>query len=147
MKMFIFVICFFSFFINISARASSDIYISKRDINTMDIIEGSEFSLYDSNNNIVASWNSSAGVYHLTNIKEGTYNLIERPSVVTMSDNKLDKVYKLDIISNNVMEITLYDELINTPDNLKYNKNFFIGYIFILLGIYIIFIYNHFSFS
>lgn len=127
----------FLFFIIFDVHAS-DIYISKRDKDTYDFVHDCDFLLYDSFGNLVDSWVQGNEV-HVSSVEKGVYSLVERPLSVGFFNSDLNKVYKLDVSSDDDFQVTLFNKEIDTPDNLGSNNNYFYCYFLIILGFGIIF--------
>lgn len=128
-KFFLFFILFFV----TDVHALSTVYISKRDIDTNEIVLDCDFILYDSNNNIVDSWIQDENV-HISNVSFGFYKLVERPLIMGVFNDDLSNTYNLSI-SDDVHEFILYNQKIDVPDNLSYNYNFF-GVFLIVVGLF-----------
>ena len=127
----IFTILFFFMFID-NITADSKIYISMKDYNINHYPFDCSFSLYDMNGNIVDSW-VQGNINHFTSVSSGTYKLVEHP-VNAMSS--FDRVYRLDVLDDDVLEFVLYNTTIDPPDNLsQFNYFYYIGYIFIFIGL------------
>ena len=129
-----------SFFLIHGVKASdyTELFISKKDINTQEYVTDCDFLLYDLDNNIIDSWISHNGTHRIL-LKKGNYTLVERPLLENVFSSDLGKVYKLDINSDEAMEITLYNNKIETPRNLGFNNNLYLfGSLFVVLGFIII---------
>ncbi len=132
MRKFLFIFIFL-FIFDVHA---SEIYISKRDKDTYDFVRDCDFILYDSFGNVVDSWVQGNDV-HVLSVDEGIYSLVERPLSVGSFDSSLNKTYKLDVSSES-FQVTLFNNEIDTPDNLGVNNNYWYCYFFIFLGIMLI---------
>ena len=122
---------------NVSA---SNLYVSKRDIYTKDYINDCDFLLYDENKVVVDAWIQDNNTHEVTDIKNGTYILEERPKIELGNRDNLSVFHEIDI-NNNSIELVLYNSKIETPRNLDYNLNLFtIGCFIIFFGILIIYI-------
>lgn len=132
-----------SFFLIHGVKASdyTELFISKKDINTQEYVTDCDFLLYDLDNNIIDSWISYNGTHRIL-LKKGNYTLVERPLLENVFSSDLGKVYKLDINSDEAMEITLYNNKIETPRNLGFNNNLYLlGSLFVVLGFIIIMLF------
>lgn len=138
MKKIILCLFLFLFIFKVEASNYTDLYVSKKDVNTQDYMTDCDFLLYDSDDNIVAAWVASDSTYHISNIKKGTYKLIERPLIESSFNDYLSKIYMININSDEAMEITLYNKKIETPRNLGSNNCLLYGFLFICLGFLII---------
>ena len=139
MKKIIFILLFFSFVGNIY---SSNIYISKRDIDTDEYVLDCDFILTDNNGNIIDSWiqdNSD----HILNINNGLYNLISRPYIMGEYQDSMAFTYKLNVDKDS--SFVIYNKEIYTPPNLSYNMSYSFCFVFVVIGILVI-IYSKFSY-
>ncbi len=132
-KIFFIFLLVFSFKVN----ALGVFYVSKRDIDTNDFVFDCDFLLYDSAGNIVDSWVQGNNV-HVSNVPEGFYKLVERPKIIDTFSDYLSKTYDLSIRDDDLIELVLYNEKIDTPDNLGMKNNY--GFLLILIGSFLIFI-------
>jgi len=133
-KIFLIFLLVLSFKVN----AMGSFYISKKDIDTNDFISDCDFLLYDSDGNIVDSWIQENEV-HVSNIPGGVYRLVERPKIVNTFSDYLSKSYDLSIRDDDMVEFILYNKKIDTPDNLSIKNNYY-GILFIVSGLFLIFI-------
>lgn len=140
MKYFLF---FISFFTCIDLVFANDVYISKRDIVTGDYIVDCDFLLIDSSGNIVDSWIQNYSD-HISYVNNGFYKLVSRPYVMGTFNDSMSSIYLLDV-NNSVIRFTIYDDVIDTPNNLGFFSNsLFYGFLFIIFGLFLIFV-NFFS--
>lgn len=149
MKFLVLIFFYFSSFYNVNALDYTDLYISKRDIDTKDFVNDCMFSLYDSNDNVVSSWVSSDSTYNISSIPKGIYKLVSIPFLNNSYDYNLRQEYILDLTNDDVLEITIYNNKIETSRKLGVNEYSYkyIGFVFIVLGIVIIVkFYRQFSF-
>lgn len=129
----------FLFLFEVEAGEFTDLYVSKKDINTQEYINDCDFLLYDSNNNVIATWVASDETYRISNIKKGVYKLVERPLIESSFNDYLSKVYTIDINSDEAMEVTLFNKKVETPRNLGIDNTYLLyGCLFIVLGFFII---------
>ena len=126
-------IIFLFLFLTYSVNAQSIIYVSKKDIDTNSFVSDCDFTIYDSLGNIVDSWIQDNSV-HTSFLDLGKYKLVERD---LMSDY-LSSQYSFDV-NDDIVELTLYNQKIETPKNLGINNNYCL--IFILFG-FVIIIYS-----
>jgi len=134
MKKFLFLF----FLLVMDVNAQGHIYISKRDIDTNQYVNDCSFILYDNDGNVVDSWIQDNST-HVSNVEFGTYRLFESPTLMEASNDELGQQLFLNVNNEDVFEVTLYNQKIETPRNLKYSKNFFISVFFIMIGCFIIF--------
>lgn len=127
MKKLILLFIFFTYNVN----ALGYVYVSKKDINTNQFVNDCDFVIYDIDGNIVDSWIQDNST-HISPLEVGNYKLVERNF---MSDY-LSREYDFNI-SDDIVELTLYNKKIETPRNLGINFNYF-SYIFIFIGFLII---------
>lgn len=119
---------------------ASNLYISKRDIDTQDYVSDCDFLLYDENNVIVDAWIANNETHEIKDVKDGIYKLVERPKTNESFSNELSVFHEIDV-KNESLSITLYNNKIETPRNLGIEYNtFFIGCSIIFLGIAFIYI-------
>ena len=137
MKKIILILTFFLITCNVYASDFTSLYISKKDINTQEFITDCDFLLYDSDNNIVDAWIAGYNVHEINGIKKGIYKLVERPLIGNSFNDELSVFHEIDIDSDDITEIVLYNNKIDTPRNLSFNTYyaavgitiFFIGFI------------------
>jgi len=134
MKKFLLVFLFF-IYSNVSA---TQVYISKKDVESNIFVNDCDFILYDRYGNIIDSWVQNNS-YHLLDIPLGIYTLIERPYVLDAFNDDLSVSHKLNVYSDEPFEFNLYNNKIETPRNLVYIFQYKYGLIFILIGLIIIY--------
>ena len=133
MKSFLFVFLFFFCF----DVKCADIYIAKRDIDSNIYVNDCDFVIYDSSGNVVDSWVQDNS-YHVSNLKDCIYTLVERPYISDTFNDSLSNSYKLNVSNDKSFEFNLYNKKIDTPRNLGVSYNSFYGFLFILFDILII---------
>lgn len=138
-KFFIFILFFF--FIDVAF--ASDVYISKKDIDTGDYVKDCDFLLIDKDGNIIDSWIQDDS-YHLSNLENGSYELVSRPYVMGVFNDEMSDYYKFDV-TDDVMQFTVYNSKIETPKNLGINNFYVVGAFLIFIGLIVIF-YCKYSF-
>ncbi len=135
----------FCFFIFISSVYSSNLYVSKKDIETGDYIYDCDFQLYDVNNNMIDSWIQNSS-YHVSNVDNGLYKLVSRPFVSGVFNDSMSDSYILDIKNDN-LKITIYDKVVSVPPNLHSNNRWIlVGCLFIFIGVSIIYYCKYYFF-
>ena len=137
MKKLFFILMFFMFFESVSANS---LYVSKKDIDTEDYVSDCDFLLYDENNVVVDAWIAEDNTHEVSNIKNGSYTLVERPKIDSAFRNELSVFHDIDI-NDNSLQVVLYNRKIDTPRNLGVDFNdFMIGCSFIFLGIFFLYV-------
>lgn len=137
MKKYLIIILSLLYINNIQA---SELYISKKDFETKDYVTDCDFQLYDSENNIIDAWVATEDTHEISNIQKGQYKLVERPLINNNYSDELSTLHTLDINSDNVMEIILYNKEINTPRNLGHHNHTLLGITLTLTGLALIYI-------
>ena len=140
MRKFLFIVLFFI----CSNVHATQVYISKKDVESNVFVNDCDFILYDRSGNIIDSWVQNNS-YHLLDIPFGIYTLIERPYVEDAFNDEMSISYKLNVYSDEPFEFNLYNKKIDTPRNLNYYFKYTYGFLFILIGIIIVY-YCKFSF-
>ena len=134
------IIVLIIFLTNINNIYAQNLYVSKRDIDTQDYVQDCDFLLYDENNTIVDAWIQNDDTHVINNIEVGKYKLVERPKIDNTFSNELSVFHDIDITDNS-LEVVLYNNKIETPRNLGVNINeFTTGCAIIFLGIALIYI-------
>lgn len=128
-KVFFLVLFFYSF----NVYSLSDLYISKKDIDTLEYITDCDFKLLDSSDNVVDSWVCSDNVKYVSNISNGFYKLVSRPLVNDVFSDELSDEYSF-YVKDNVLEMTFYNNKIGVPSNLSLNNYNYIGIIIVIFG-------------
>ena len=139
----IFFIVLFIYISNVEALGS--IHISKRDINTNDFINDCDFLLYDNNGDVVDSWIPNSSI-HISNVPNGVYKLVERPKVMSDYSDYLSQIYMLNVKDEEVLELNLYNDIVDAPVDLKYMNFNMIGFFVFLIGIFIVIYYWKFNY-
>ena len=137
-----FFLIFFAFFL-FSSNVLGVLYVSKKDIDTDDFINDCDFLLYDSYGNIVDRWSQDNSV-HVSNISGGIYKLVEIPSVLDGMDIGSYQSYDLKI--DDVLEVILYNQKIDTPRNLGASFSFLSGFVILFIGYILIFFSRKFNY-
>ena len=137
MKKIIFLFIIFLYCFNVSAGS---IYISKRDIDTDQYVNDCDFLLYDEYGNVVDSWVQDDST-HISSVPVGSYRLIERPFIIDGFIDSLSQSYELNIDSDDILELTIYNTKIETPRNLSFNKNYIYAFFLMFLG-FVMLLYN-----
>lgn len=137
------ILFFLMFFFMIDIVYATDVYISKKDIDTGDYVMDCDFILIDELGNIVDSWIQNDS-YHVSNLENGSYELVSRPFIMGAFNDDMSNSYKLDV-TNDVMHFTIYNSKIDTPDNLGISNFNYVGIFLIFLGFVILF-YGKYSF-
>lgn len=134
MKFLFSLLLFFCFCFDIYA-SDLNFYISKRDIDTLEFIDDSYFTLYDSNNNFIDGWYSNDN--HGLSLVSGNYKLAITP---VLNGKLADYSNYYDVsVNDNVTELIFYNDKIATPKNLFYNNFFsYVGCVFIFIGLFLI---------
>lgn len=133
MKKIFFLFCFLLFVSDVHA---SDIYISKKDIDTGEFVNDCDFLLVDFNNNVIDRWIQDDS-YHLISVENGFYKLITRPYIMGVFDDNMSESYILDVYEN--VEFNIYNKTIGTPNNLNYSFNIILPIFFIIVGFIILY--------
>ena len=127
------IFCIFLFMLFISSvNAQSIVYVSKKDINTNQFVNDCDFILYDNSGSIIDSWVQDNSV-HVSFVESGIYKLIERD----FSNDYLSREYNLNV-TDDIVELTLYNKKIDTPRNLRCENNKIYCCFFLLLGCFFI---------
>lgn len=139
MKKIFLILLFFCFISNVY---SSNIYISKRDIDTDEYVLDCDFILTDSNGNVIDSWVQDNSDHNLS-VNNGLYNLISRPYVMGKYQDSMSYTYKLNVDKDS--SFVIYNREIYTPPNLLYSRNYSFCIFLVIIGVFII-IYCKFSY-
>lgn len=131
------ILLIFLLFIFIDVVYASDVYISKKDIDTGDYVLDCDFLLIDENGNVVDSWIQSSSA-HVSSLANGSYELISRPFIMGAFNDEMSTYYKLDV-NDDILQFTIYNSKIETPKNLGSNNYFVISFLLILFGLVVVF--------
>lgn len=141
MKKIVFLISFLFF---IDFVGASDIYISKKDIDTGEYVLDCDFLLVDDAGNVIDSWIQDDS-YHISSVESGSYKLVSRPYIMGVFNDDMSDSYKLDV-GDSVVNFTIYNKKVVTPKNLSVSYNYIIcGVFFIVFGGIFILFYSKYS--
>lgn len=129
----IITILYLFFFSIYKVYGLSDLYISKKDVETKEYFTDCDFQLFDSNNVVVESWNCNVETKYVSNLSNGFYKLVSRPLINGTFNDELSDIYSF-YVKDDILELTFYNNKIDTPDNLNYNNNYYLGFFVIICG-------------
>ncbi len=135
------VFFFFFFFFFLTGVDASNVYISKKDIDTGEFVNDCDFLLVDFNNNIIDRWVQDDN-YHALSLDNGYYRIITRPYIMGAFSDDMSESHFLNVTGD--VNVSFYNSKIDTPDNLSVNFNKVFSLIFIIGGFLIIFLYKFF---
>ena len=124
---------------------ASNVYISKKDLDTGMYLSDCDFVIFDSNGIVVDEW-IQGDSFHVSKLSKGSYKLVSRPYVMNKFDDDLSVFYDLNVEDNDLF-FTFYNDMILTPPNLKYNSSsFYFGLFFVFFGIFTLVMGKFFAF-
>ncbi|MBP3920283.1 MAG: hypothetical protein J6D28_01830 [Bacilli bacterium] len=139
MRVLLLFILFFSFS---NVVLANEVHISKVDADTDIYVRDSSFTIYDDKNMVIDSWLSTDDI-HVVSLEIGEYKLVETPILNNEPAYSLSNYYDISVDNDEVMELKLYNNKIETPRNLSMGSSYvYIGIIFFMVGLLIVVLGN-----